>query len=128
MEKVTITRLSVQDKNKEGVEYKTKKGEKFKRVSILTDKYPDTWFTCLAFSQEDSVMKLEEGWEGSLILEKGEFNNFKLPSRLDVLETRLGLVERQLDQLMNKDIKSDGKEAPVEEDVPDITEDAPQGW
>ena len=94
MEKLTLTKVFKSDKNKEGVEFKSKKGEKFWKVAVQFDKYPNEWFSCLAFAEDDYVMKLNEGDERLFVLDRGEYNNFKLPTRLDVLESRIEALER----------------------------------
>lgn len=96
MEKLTVTKVFISDKNKDGVEFKSKKGEKFWKVAVKFDKYKEEWFSCLAFTEEDLAMKLKEGDERLFIVERGEYNNFRMPSRLDVLESRIEALERAL--------------------------------
>lgn len=118
MEHLTITRVAVTDKNKEGVEYKDKNGKKFKRVSVLFDKYPDQWHTCLAYNPDDAVMKLEAGYEGSFIREKnGDFLNFRMPSRVDVLDSELQALKARVARLEGGAVEKPHYPTPEEEGI-----------
>lgn len=120
MEKLTVTKVFISDKNKEGVEFKSKKGEKFWKVGVKFDKWPEEWFSCLVFKEDDYAMKLKEGDERLFVIERGEYNNFKLPTRLDVLESRIEALERATRpvQKIGESILNQAEEDINPEDIP----------
>ncbi len=119
MDTVKITQVSIQDKKKDGTALVTKKGEKFWKVGIKTDKFGDDWFSALAFKPDDAVMNLQQGDEVEIIIEQnGEFKNFKLPSRLDKLETRLALVEGKVKLLLHEEKVVEKKLNEEDSDLP----------
>lgn len=97
LETALITKIYKSDKNKDDVEFKiskgANKGKKFWKVAIQVDKFPDEWFSSLAFSQDDKVYNLKEGDEEMFVFERGDYNNFKLPKREDLLEARIEVLE-----------------------------------
>jgi len=122
MEKLTVTKVFVSDKSKDGVEFKSKKGEKFWKVGVKFDKYGDDWFSCLVFKEDDPVKKLQEGDERLFVIERGDYNNFKLPTRLDVLESRIEALERSVRPVVKSplaDIPDDNLDEEINpEDIP----------
>jgi hypothetical protein len=102
MDTVKLTQVVINDTKKDGTKLRTKKGELFYKVSIKTDKYGDDWFSTLAFNQDDKAMHLQQGDEVDIIIEeKDGFKNFKLPNRMDSLETRIVLVENRIKAMEN---------------------------
>lgn len=94
MEKVILTRVATKNTDKDGNPLKDKNGKPYWRVGIQTDKYGDQWLSTLAFNTEDRAYKLEQGQEVNIVVEKkGEFMNFKLPTKLDILEQRVAILE-----------------------------------
>lgn len=97
MEKVRVLKVYKSDKDKAGKTFVAKNGKPFWKVAIQTDKTQNDWYSCLAFGQEDRVMRLKEGDEVDIIFEtEGQYKNFSLPSRLDLLELRVKNLEDKL--------------------------------
>lgn len=97
LEKVNILKIYTSNEDKNKNPFKTKDGKPFWKVAIKTDKHGDIWHSCLAFRQDDSVMKLKEGDNVLIKTEKnGEYYNFSLPSKLDLLEERVSKLEQYI--------------------------------
>jgi len=94
MNTVKLTQVYVSDQKKDGTKFKTREGKSFWKISIKTDKFGDEWFSTLAFNQDDRVMGLKQGDEVNIIIEERDgFKNFKLPTKLDILEQRVKVLE-----------------------------------
>lgn len=116
IEHVVITNISVQDKNKEGTPYVDKRGRNFFRIGIQVDKYPDTWWSDIAYDKEkDKSLNLEKGKEYTLNLTEspdGQYKNFKVASRVDVLEQDVALLKegmRVIKSLLKKEAETKQK-------------------
>lgn len=97
MEKIQIARLSIKDTNKAGVKYLTKMGKPFEMMSLLIKggKYDGKWASSCLFDKTNSAYTWKEGDSVTVVLEQnGEFLNFKAPSQLDMLETRVTALEQ----------------------------------
>lgn len=90
-----ITRVAVSDTKKDtGQKFVDKNGKPFWRVGIQTEQTGDVWHSTICYDPKDSAMNLEQGQEVELVLEKnGDFNNFKMPSKLQLLEKRVEVLE-----------------------------------
>ena len=120
MEKVIVTKISIQEKSKDGKPYMTKNGKPFYKVGIQTDRYGQDWLSALAFGKDDSVMNLKEGEEYTIIVEEnGQWKNFKLPTKTDMLEAQITEFKRLVPDIkkmlewFNKNITSNGKPVPT---------------
>ncbi len=116
MEKVTLTRVSVTDKKKDGTILENKNG-KFYRIGIQTKEYPEQWINGFSNEtvdwQEGDVMELEvskELWNGA------EQMKFKLPSKGTQLEARVDKLEQEVfgenketEAVINVDEDKDGE-------------------
>src|SRR5690348_9899041 len=111
IETARITKIYKSDKNKEGKPFLTKDNKPFFKVAIQTDKFGDEWFSSLSFSKDDGVMLLKEGDEKLFMFwEQNGYKNFKIPSKSDVLETRVESLESKMKQVVDeiKKMKSNG--------------------
>lgn len=94
MEKVKLTKIYINDKDKEGKELITKTGKKFRKMTIQCDKYGNEYLSSLIFDDNDIKLNWKEGDEVLILVEvNGNFKNFKAPSRLDILEERVKKLE-----------------------------------
>ena len=117
-----ITNHFVNDKNKEGVPFKTKKGEPFSKVTIkvavdpkIPQEYDDKYISGLSFNPTDASRSWEIGDEVEINVEKNnEFWNFKTPNKVDSLESRVAVLEA----FMGGETKSE------KIDLPTLTEEA----
>ena len=121
-ETVRITKVYINDKDKEDKPFTTKKGKPFWKVAIKTDKYPNDWLSALAFEQDDAEMQLQEGDEVKIIVEtNGQYKNFKMPTRLDQLEERVVILEVFMQSSVANKVmaKPSADEPPIrDEDIP----------
>jgi len=134
--KQIITSHFVNDKNKEGVPFKTKKGEPFSKVTIKIAKDPknpqewdDKYISGLSFNPTDACLQWQVGDEVDIAIEKNnEFWNFKTPSRMDRLEARIEVLETFMKNGGEKPILtggagSGGGVGGGKEDLPELEED-----
>lgn len=99
-----ITSIFVNDKNKEGQLLKTKDGKPFKKIAIKVAKdevnpqeYDNQYLSCLVFRDDEVCLGWQAGDEIDILIDKnGSYFNFKVPSRLDRLETRIKALENFL--------------------------------
>ena len=121
-----ITEYFVNDKNKDKVPFKTKKGEPFNKVTIRVAPDPknpkewdDKYISGLSFNASDACLQWKVGDVVNIAIEKnGEFWNFKTPSRLDLLESRVKILETFMGNGGKEPIKE-----PIKEDLPNLEED-----
>lgn len=89
-----ITKVYKSEKNKAGDAFVDKNGKPFWKVAIKTEATGDKYYSCLAFREDDAVMKLTEGSSHTLLVwEENGFDNFKVPSKTDLLEDRVNALE-----------------------------------
>lgn len=125
MEHVTITKLFITDKNRDGKPFKDKNGKPFWKISIKTDKTGNDWYSSLAFKQDDELLQLKEGDEKLLTFTEEEgYKNFKLPSKYDVLDAKLDELNHRVLKL-ERSRTSDGTEVPDFNSKPDFPDDIP---
>lgn len=127
MENLQITKIFKSNKDKEGKPFKDKNGKPFWKVAVKFSKYGDTWYSTLAFREDDPVLNLEEGQEKLFVIDESNgYKNFKLPTKYDVFEAKLDELNRRVRKLENN-TTSAGTPVPFpEDDVPDINpEDIP---
>jgi len=94
LEKVKITGIWINDKDKEGKKFISSKGKGYWKVALLCDKYQGKYLSSLIFDADDERFNWQKGDEIEIVVEKnGNFLNFKVPTRLDRLEMRVGVLE-----------------------------------
>ena len=121
-----LTSHFVNDKNKDGKPFRTKDGKPFKKVTIKVNKtdgdpkeYDDQYISSLVFNDDDRSLFWQVGEEVDLVIEKnGDFWNFRQPSKYDLLESRVKVLEDFMKgDLPAEDIKREKEE---EDEYPDI--------
>lgn len=118
MEKVTIKRVIIKDHDKNGSPYRDKNGKPFKRVGIQTDKHGDQWLLNIAYNDYDPKLKLQEGQQTEIEVEQnGDFTNFKIPTRLDLLERRVEALEKPKENTADT-VNTDGFDDIPTEEIP----------
>ena len=94
---VIITKVYIGDKNKEGKPLLDKHGSPYKKVAIKTNVHGDKWLSALSFRDNDPIRDLTEGQSAKIIVEQdGEYLNFSLPSRVDILEGKVAELEQAI--------------------------------
>jgi hypothetical protein len=124
-----ITSYFVNSNDKEGKPFKTKEGKPFKKVVIKVapdpsnpQPYDDKYLSNLSFNADDRCLAWQIGDEVDIKVEKnGEFWNFKVPSRLDMLEIEVKNLKQEVQSLKDFLLPTKENEAPQEdyEDLPD---------
>lgn len=106
MEKVTLTKVYKTDIDKKTgnkLSFISKKDGSavfFTRIAILTKEHGDTWITGMFVEENDPRNSWKEGEKVIIDIEKkGDFVNFKLPGKMDILETRLNEIDSRLKKL-----------------------------
>lgn len=90
LQKIKIDKIYYNTENKDGQPYKTKKGEPFAVVKIMSG---DDCYSCCDF--DGWTRSLQEGSEVELILEeKDGYLNFKRPRETDRLRLRVEKLEK----------------------------------
>lgn len=89
-----ITKVFKNDKKKDGTPLLDKNGKPFWKVAIKTEATGDQWYSCLAFRNDDAVMRINEGAAYTILVwEENGFSNFKIPTKTDLLEDRVTALE-----------------------------------
>jgi len=99
MEKITLTKVFSNNKDKEGKMYEGKFGN-FYRVGIQCNEYGEEWINGFSnrqptYGEGDTieVTITEEEWQGKLQ------KKFKIARKEDLLEARIVLLEARVDKL-----------------------------
>lgn len=94
--KLTISRIYISDKSKDGKEFITEKGKKFWKIAIQTEdpKYKGEYLTDLIFDEDDIRFNWKAGQQVNIVVErKGQYLNFSMPDKFDYLEARVEALE-----------------------------------
>lgn len=102
MNKVTINKIYINTTNKEGAPLVTKTGKPYTMVVIDTDKGQMSMYCDNKFGTKD-IEKMKTVKEGDTLTvyieQNGNYTNFRLPTRTDILEARIEECERRLDNI-----------------------------
>ncbi len=118
-----VTRIVIKATDKDGKPYLTKGSNKpYSKVGIQTDKTGDEWYSTLSFKADDKEALLKAGDEKIFVFEtnEGGYKNFRLASKLDLLEAR---VEKLEYLAKNAGKTSAGTPVPFSDGAPDISAD-----
>lgn len=100
IKEITIKRLFRNDARKDGTPYVDKFGKKFVRVSIIAVGKDGNEYNMSNCDYKNETAELEEGKSYVFDIEKnGDFINFRLPRKVDLLETRIESIEQRLAKL-----------------------------
>lgn len=94
IETLYVTKVYISDKDKQGNPLKGKFGN-YKKVAIKTNEFGDKWLgKSFIMNDRDPHLGIKEGDTIKAKVEKnGEFVNFKLADRYDLLEERISILE-----------------------------------
>lgn len=113
MKELTITKIYRSTKDKNGKPLKSKDGRPYERVAIKTIQTGDRWVT--GFGDETNK-KWEEGMTVKVKLKKrGEYLNFKMPSKIDILFEIVNDLKKRVEKL-----EKNGEEEPAKKDIEDV--------
>lgn len=99
MQDFAITKVYINDKDKAGKPFLTKEGKPYKKIAIKVDyaDYDGKYISSLVFKEDDPKLQIKEGERRKLIVtHNGDYLNFELPSRADLIEERLTAIENLL--------------------------------
>lgn len=118
METLKITRVFISDKKKDGTPLIDKNGKAYRKIAIKCDKYGDKWLSSFINRQDDDMNSWKEGDVVNVeVEENGDFLNFRVPTKLDLLESRILKLEKEMLELKGDVYESEGeKEAIIEAD------------
>ena len=95
LEKLDVLKVYISDKKRDGSPIVDFKGSYAQKVSIKTKQYPDKYLYSYPISRKDDLtLKITDNTSLKVMVwENNGFMNFKLPSRLDLLEVRIKELE-----------------------------------
>ena len=99
IEKITLTKIYISDTSKDGkkLSFTSKKNNQqifYTRIAIQCNQYGTEWLTGMILDPMDVRRAWKEGFEVTISVErKGQYLNFQLPSKLDILEERVAKIE-----------------------------------
>lgn len=95
MDKTILTKLYITDKNKEGKPLTNKYGKPYQKIAIKTELTKDEWITGFINSDKDVRLGWKEGQQIIIkITENGQWKNFEVADRIDLLEARVEALEK----------------------------------
>jgi hypothetical protein len=94
---VTLTRVFISDKNKQGEPLINKFGKPYKKVAIKTTEHGEAWLSSFMNGGDTTMESWKEGDTVEINVEQnGQFLNFKVPTKTDALENRVTLLEKEI--------------------------------
>jgi len=103
--KVVLTRVYTSDEKKDGTKFIDRNGKSYKRVAIQTNAHGETWISCFSFNVDDEMRTWPVGQEVQILISKsGDFWNFKIPRKVDLLEDRVLKLEQWINESNRSDI------------------------
>lgn len=115
-----VVKVFTSDKKKDGTPITDFNGRPARKVSIRTEQYPAKYLYSFPSSKQDDPIFFisERSTIQAIVWENNGFMNFKLPTRLDLLEVRV----KELEDAVFETEKTETKPAPKEEneDLPDF--------
>ena len=122
IEKLTLTKVYVNDKDRAGKLFITDKGRKFWKIAVQSEQYKNEYLSCLIFDENDIMFSWKPGQEVKVILERnGNYLNFKKPMQLDYLEARVEALEEFIKSGDKRLVKDDVPMDKAEDDI-DLSE------
>lgn len=94
MQKIKITKISQTDKDKEGNQLTNKFGPYF-RIGLQTEQHGTKWLSGFSKNKLDWAVGQEVDIE---VTENGQYLNFSIPKKNDLLEDRVSKLEKEFMQ------------------------------
>lgn len=112
MQKITLTRVYVSDKDKNGIPFVGKTtGKPYKKLALKATEYGDKWLS--GFQNKDNENWKEGDVVDVIIKQNGEYLNFETPKAEDKLASRISALEVQVMNLTNSVAKLQGGKSPA---------------
>ncbi len=98
LERLDVEKVFMSDKKKDGTPITDFKNRQAKKVSLKTKQYPDNWvYSYPIADQDDPIFQITANTSiEAMTWEFNGFINFKLPTRVDLLEARIKRLEGQV--------------------------------
>lgn len=98
LERLDVEKVFMSDKKKDGTPITDFKNRPAKKVSLKTKQYPDNWvYSYPIADQDDPIFQITANTSiEAMTWEFNGFINFKLPTRVDLLEARIKRLEGQV--------------------------------
>ncbi len=100
--KTKLTKVYISDKKKDGTKLIDKNGKQYHKIAIkiADEQYRDEYLSGFLYDDDDPRFQWKEGDEVTIVIERnGEYVNFKVPSRLDMIEERVSAIEARMDEI-----------------------------
>ena len=125
MEQLLIEKIYISDKSKDGTPFVTKKGKPFRKIAIKTEKYGDRWPSDFIWDDNDPKLSWKVGDTVTVVVEeKGQYLNFRQPSKEDLISARIDSLEHRVKLLENSSPVTN-VEATINDDIPIVEEEEP---
>lgn len=120
---VTLTKVFITDKKKDGTQLINKHGKNYWKVGIKTKEHGDKWLSTFANKHNDPIMAWKEGDVVGIIVEQnGEYLNFKvedekttqnneLMQRVEILEKEVRFLKSMMTgKVQHEEVQNIAKE------------------
>jgi len=97
--KITLTRVFVTDKNKDGTPLMSKLGKPYSKLSVKCVEYGDKWLS--GFKGRENENWKEGDQVDVIVKQNGDFLNYEVPKAEDKLAMRVSAIEVEIMQLRN---------------------------
>lgn len=102
IEKLLLTAVYKNDKDKSGQPFITQKGKPFWKIAIKAKEYGNEYLSSLIFEPDDILHTWKASQVVSVIVEKkGAYLNFRMPNEKDYLEMKLEEFDVRLKAVEN---------------------------
>lgn len=90
IEKLKVTKVYISTENKDKKPFLTTGGKPYSKIGIQTVKYGVKWLSGFVWDSRDKIAQIKEGDEILAVVEEnGQWTNFKLATKTDVLEGKV---------------------------------------
>jgi len=110
--KITLTRVFVTDKNKDGTPLMSKLGKPYSKLSVKCVEHGDKWLS--GFKGRENENWKEGDQVDVIVKQNGDFLNYEVPKAEDKLAMRVSALEIEVMQLRNAVAKMGGVVSPAQ--------------
>lgn len=97
--KITLTRIFISDKNKDGTPLMSKLGKPYSKMSVKCVEHGDKWLS--GFKGKENEFWKEGDQVYVILKQNGDFLNYEVPKAEDKLAMRVSAIEVDIMQLKN---------------------------
>jgi hypothetical protein len=114
--KITLTKVYVSDKNKDGTPLMSKLGKPYSKMSVKCVEHGDKWLS--GFKGRENEFWKEGDQVDVIIKQNGEYLNYEVPKAEDKLAMKISAIEVDVMNLKNAVAKLGGAVAPAPTSAP----------